>query len=973
MRSFIFIILLFPFYSFAQTQNSSPFGPTLSDLTIDISNVVLETPDTTLQDQSSAGVVLSQARDLSDLAITNTCSTTIGVTEQSTNDSIQVVLADSDISGLPYIQQIASLIQQHPSLAQYRNEISSYSSLLMAYRESLVQSQNRQYENDDGVILLSPPEVDGDGAKETANNGITPIAPGQSPDAYIESLSSTDLALLVSGFAQDRYQLYLPPGLLTIETVAHRIARDQNNLASAFRGVSDLSMDEKLGIIHVLSNRVSEDRGAGSTQISRTQRIGQYFSSAGFNDGVIVRERVRNQEKISLYVYSESEQRMVRHIYDGPSGTIANTPEQGFYSLTGNQIENDSVSELYRGVLQGELIAGTPSAWQQTYVPTDNTHVSFNPPVIVTPAPSNVPNFEATPAPAELTGSATFNLRTGSGAGLITSENVNLIQSRTTQFTNLDQVNLPLANTNGGLNLGQGKPQGPNPLGLGVDGGNGQSVLPTNNDIYALGLNTNAQNGSTTLSLGTSNSNGVEAYGLNLSGTVNPDADNTVRGSAFYQNNPQTGNLRSYGASINRDDCNLRGRSFFSIDNSDNTDPQNIVRGTRFTGELEANSNRCRNTESGVSARLGTAIPVGDSDTVIGTVNLDSDDGVTGYSTGYSTTTDGGTTLTAGVVNNQAGNTSAVRVDRTNTNIILSNNRTNNGLDTNTFEVRQNFDPILPDNVNAVGQATIVRGDTGSSNTFNLNTAVAPGGREDDLRILSTVTLQNRQGPNGEDISNTVRADFNINDTVAFNGNDIGAYRTGVTLDRSRTPQSTTNRETYNAEITLGADRLGNTNDSLGGLSSSLSVTYIDEQTINFDLANLGEQGGDNKKQTVVMPITTDPTGSVTNRERIETRITIQHTFDGPLNLDGVARVGAEYFRETLTRGGTLDVPSTRNGYELGGEVELYDPVSNRTYYASLIRTDSQVDNSDMFTNRYVSQDRDGSEVRFMVGLRLQR
>ncbi len=972
MRNFFIYILFFPVICFAQSQDSSPFDPTLSGLTADISNIFLETPDATTQDQNVAGRILSQARDLRELATTNTCLTTIGITEQNGDEEVEIVLADSNISGLPYLLQISSLIQQHPSLAQYRNEISSYSSLLMAYRESLAQRQNRQYENDDGVILLSRPEVDVDGAKETASNGITPIAPGQSPDAYIESLSSTDLALLVSRFAQDRYQLYLPPGLLTIETVAHRIARDQNNLASAFRGVSELSMDERLGIIHVLSNRVSEDRGAGSTQISRTQRIGQYFSSAGFNDGVVVRERVRNQEKISLYVYSESEQRMVRHIYDGPSRTIANTPEQGFYSLTGNQIENESVSELYRGVLQGELIAGAPSAWQQTYVPTDNTQVSFNPPVVVTPAPSSVPNFEATPAPAELTGSASFNLRTGTGAGLITSENVNLIQSPTTQFTNLEPINLPLAN-GAGASARQGKPAGPNPLGLGVGGGNGQSVLPTNNDIYELGLNTNAQNGATTISLGTSNSNGIEAYGLNLSGTVNPDADNTVRGSAFYQNNPETGNLRSYGASLNRDDCNLRGRSFFSIDNSDNTDPQNIVRGTRFTGEVAANSDRCRNTESGVSARFGATIPVGDSDTIIGTVNLDSNDGVNGYSTGYSTTTDGGTTLTAGVVNNQAGNTSAVRVDRTNTNIILSNNRTNNGLDTNTYEVRQNFDPILPDNVNAVGQATIVRGDTGSSNTFNLNTAVAPGGREDDLRILSTVTLQNRQGPNGEDISRTVRADFNINDTVAINGNDIGAYRTGVTLDRSRTPQSMTNRETYNAEITLGADNLGNANDSLGGLSGSLSVTYTDEQMVNFNLANLGEQGGDSKKQAVVMPITTDPTGSVTNRERIDTRITIQHTFDGPLNLDGVARVGAEYFRETLTRGGTLDIPSTRNGYELGGEVELYDPVSNRTYYASLIRTDSQVDNSDMFTNRYVSQDRDGSEVRFMVGLRLQR
>lgn len=985
MRYVFVLILLLPIIGFGQTPDSSPFNEVLVDLTSAASRIVIETPQVSPQDRLRARTILSQAQSLDELAETNRCSTIIGVTEHEEGQEIRVNLADSDISGLPFHLQMSSLIQQYPSLEQHRDQIGTYSSLLTAYRESLISAADSRFIDENGVRRLlaqnqGEPAENND-ASQVFSKSLTGVSSlsqipamsqGQSADEYINSLNSTDLALLLSRFAQDRYQLYLPAGLLTIETVSNRIAQNTQNLANAFRGVGSLSLQERLGIIHVLSNRVREDVGAGSTEMSRTQRIGQYFSNAGFSDGIIVRERVRNQEKISLYVYNEAEGRMVRHVYEGDSSTIINSAEQGFFGLDGRPISNSSVSGFYRAVLQDELIAGPPHAWTQGYVPTDETQVSFSGPSVVTPTDNGLPIIGATPTPgARVQGAAAINLRTGVGSGLITGDNANLIRPTNNAFTDIGEVNLPLASSTNG-SIGD-KPSGPNPIGLALGGNAGLAELPESNNILIMGLNTDTQSGDTTVNVGASRSNGEEAYGINFNSTFRPEGEDSLTGNAFIQNNPIEGNLRSYGASLTRDNCNTRARGFFSVDNSDTSDPENIVRGTRFTGEVSGNISNCRNGTSGVTGRFGTSVPVGDSDTVVATVELDSNEGLSGYSANYSTTTEGGTTLTAGVVRNGSGDTNAIRVDRTNTNIILSNNTTTDGTTTNTLIARQNLDPLLPDNVNAVGTITLVRGDGGSSNTYDLQSAVAPFGEEDSLLVTVRYTRQDRRDNNDQLLRNSTRTTFNIFDTVEFDDREIGSLQAGAVFEQERTPGSTTDRQVYNAQLTIGADSSGNPNDSVGGLSANLGVTYTDEQTVSFNLANLGEQdkGGKGSIATIT-PVATDSLGNATDRTRFETRLSVQQTFDGPGNYEAAARVGVAYFTENLSRGGTIDMVESRQGLEIGGEVEIYDPASNGIFYASLIRSDTEIGNPQIFRNREFSQFED-SETRFLVGFRVRR
>lgn len=842
-----FIALFFiSFTTHAQSgSDEAPFTGII-DLTRDVGDVLVAGGEVEAGQQ-----LQNQAIDLANLAANQRCNVTAGLIDAEITEGNNVTLPAYAIPGAPYNDQIAALAEANQRVAQIRDQIYPFVNLL----ESYARNQNVDSFND---------------------------------------VDSTDLATRLSQYAATTFGLHLPKGLLLVETIRDRFTRNPNDLAKAFSGVSKLTLTERADIIHNLAGRVSEDLGAGDTDLSRTTRVAQYFSNSGLSEGYILHEENGRTAKFTIIVRDAGSNQFIRYEHIPLRPQINRS--QSFLSLNGTPVTAEQVSSGFRPIITAQLTAEAPRVWSE-YQPPRDTRVTAQLPtaVEVTPTPSNdgqqvapvsvtgITNPLATPTPTyELSGPAGVTITQGTIGSVQTYSPT---QIRTID-TNITTVQLPdYRNPNSVVN----KPEGSNPLGL---------VNPNQprGGIVQTTIATNAERDGVSMRIAGSEFDGQRTLGG--SSLLQTDQNgSSIQANGFFQQDNEYGFSGQYRADANS--RFVQGRSFFTLDTSDNSDPENPVRGIRMTAVIDGSTlTNQEGTTSDLRGTIATDIPIGTSDTLRTAVTLDDDDGISNATGIYSTNVTDNTRLSVAGSTGTAGDTVAARIVRDNTTVTASTGTDSDGNRNNTVSVGQGV--TIGERVRGYGLVQIQDGDLQSSVLQAGTIEITPGAiLSEDGRVIVTVTDSDRFDANGVQTQDQTTQSFTVIDTISDTVNfDITYLNT-----QTETQTSSSNRDQYSGRVTYGVDRDGNPINQDGGFVASLGSTYTQERTIASSNPKTGEAGG--LGQSTRWELDGTAGYSARNREN-----------GSSFRVDG----GYTYMNEVITQGGTIVSTTDSEGFRLSGE-----------------------------------------------------
>lgn len=853
IRLFSILLLLFSKLCFAENQsNQSPFNDNLQDLSITVSDIVTEI-------NPSLGQGLeNDIIDLASVVNSNTCETQLGIIS---SDPSHITFPSYNIPGAAYNLQIADLLRDATELDRFRDEIYPFFNLVATY------------------------------ARE---NGLQ----------NLDAVTSTDLAQRLSEFAASRYNLHFPKGILLVEVISLRIARDPANLGRAFGGVSELSLTEKTEILHHIINRIDNDPNAQGSELDRFNRSAAYFRSAGLSEGIIINENHLGQNRYTLLVKDESGS-FIRHSYSPTARTIE--PRQRFSRLDGSEINAEDVPSEYRGIVAAQLMSERPpTAWSRPNIqnPDENPITLQTPNIVIEPAPTPqvngqegvIPvyiqglNQETPPATARVEGQGGITYRTGSlpSAQTYSQAEINELD------TNISTIELP----NFRNPRADEKKEITNILGL-------TNRDAPNGEIFEASIATvGATDGVVLRTIGSSN-DGVTTRGFSTLYQESGDQD-ILEGSAFIQQGDDFGLSGRY-----RTDQNgtlIEGRSFLTLDTTDRTDPDNIVRGVSVTAITNF---RSQTTETGnvtqLDTTLSTDIPVGEDDTIRTMVNIDSDTGFNGAAALYETNLSEDVDLSLAGEVGQNGRSLSARVETEDTIVALRNEENNQGQIQNTITLGRDLDFILPENVEGYVVAERSQGDIENRSTistaFNINPGII---LSDDGRVIISSVDSSRENPNGGLIENQSNRSFTVMDTIGTMTNFDLSYTTSNT----ETPNTVTNRDIVAGRLTYGVDREGQPIEreqspfaAQRGVRGSLGAQYTSEDSTTSAVG---------KGNT---------TPGATTREEFRVNADIGYTEvnrlrNTSLSLSG----GTEYIYEVVRNGGTLVSETEQNGFRIASE-----------------------------------------------------
>ncbi len=775
---FSIILILFSKLCFAEnTSSQTPFDTSLQTLSLSVSDVVT-TIDPALGNTLEADVI-----DLSNVINSNSCQTQIG----EINESSGVDIPAYSIPGATYNLQMAALLRDAPELSAFADEIYPFFNLMAAYaNENNLQN--------------------------------------------LESISSVELAQKLSEFASKKYKLHMPKGVLLVEVINQRIIRDPTKLALAFGGVSALSLNEKTEILHQVINRMDEDPITSSAvPLDRTKRMASYFSQVGLSQGLIINENHRGVNRYTIIVKDTTSGKFVRNSYTPTHRTLGDRQE--FLQLNGTSLKPELVPEDYRDVVSSQLLSQKdPEVWS---IPTNDRRPSpitiQTPQVVTSPREQTglVPlqiqglNQEIIPDEARVDGDAGITFRTGSlpTAQTFTPVNVNVID------TDINDVEIPNY-----LNPNQNnRRQQSNILGL------TQSNSP-NGEILETSLSTVTANEGLVLRAVGSRSNGSSSHGFSSLVETGRNGQ-TIEGSGFYQDGQDFGVSGRYRNTL--DGRLIEGRSFFTIDTSDNSDPENPSRGISVTAITNYRSLETElDTTTSLNTTIATNIPVGQNDLVRTIVTVDADQGITNAAGLYSTQVSDTTRLSVSAQTNEAGQNVSGRVANTNTVVAVTNEVTTLGQTQNTVTLGQNLDSVLPNDVQGFVRVERSDGDIEQRTTIGSSFNIEPGVILSDRgQIVISTNDSTRNAPNGELIQDQSSRSYTVMDTISTETNFDLRYVTS----RTGTPNTEVDRNEYGMRLTYGVDRQGNPTATNDGIVGSVNATYVTEDTDSDDPISNGQ------------------------------------------------------------------------------------------------------------------------------------
>tara|TARA_R110000868_G_scaffold202649_7_gene450372 strand:- start:2211 stop:4835 length:2625 start_codon:yes stop_codon:yes gene_type:complete len=830
--------LLFSFNLHAQ----APFDANIINLTTSVSDIVATT------DPGSGQSLRAQAVELSQFVSQQSCSSFIGI-QVNEGESSRVELAAYEIPGAPYNDQMQALINQFPQFSSLHSNIYPFRNLLGAYARSL---------------------------------GVN----------HLRDKSSTDLASGLSEFAAKEYQLYLPKGLLLVEVIKDRLADDPSALPFAMQGVAALSINERAEIIHHLSARISTDSAAGSTDLERQQRISQYFTNAGFTEGLLIHEQHQGQTKYSILVKDKTSGEFIRNTYMPTARTFTQT--QSFYNLNGTAITAADIPEEFREVVTAQLISGTPPAVWSEYQPREDGPSRLT---VQTPSVTVVPEGQENTSgvlPITITGldenqdPATLQIQGDAGLTYTTGNVDRVVTFSPSEIrnidTNINEIIVPnFLNPQETARIKQ-----VNQLGL-------SNLNAPNGEIFQTSLATvSATNGAVFRAAG-SRSDGTNVQGFSNMMQLD-DNGNTMDASGFIQNGNDFGVSGRY--QVSPTGSITEGRGFFNLDTTNRNSAGEVVsRGVNFTGVLNYRShNHNGENTTTLGGTIGADIPVGESDTVRTVASLDADQGITNVAASYNTNISDSTRLSVIGETGNNGTSVASRIQNNNTTAVVRTTIDAQGNQTNAAAVGQNLQAVLPDNVEGFVLVGVETGDLGTTTRQVATFAVTPGVLlTEDGRIGYTVSTSNRTNATGDLVQDQTTQTFVVTDSIGTINWDLN-----YTIADTRSPGSVSNRTSLTNRVTYGVDRNGRPLDANGGVVGSLTSSITQEDTLG-----------------------SNPKSGDTTQNSQQFRVNATAGYTSGTNLNGRSygvNGGLEFMREVVSVGGTVQSTTENRNFRIGTE-----------------------------------------------------
>jgi len=847
MKIAFFITLFFSISNLCFASNESlqnPFDPTLQNLSFDISEVVTNI-DENLGQELGAEVI-----DIANVVNTNSCKTQIG----EINESSQVEFPAYNIPGMAYNLQMEALLRDVPELSQFREQLYPFHNLLAAYANA---------------------------------NGLQ----------NLNSKSSTELATIMNEFARKEFGLHLPKGILLVEIINTRIIREPNNLGLAFGGVASLPLNERTEILHHVINRIDEDPNSSTIPLERTKRMASYFTASGLNQGLILLENHQGVNRYTIIAKDEQSGQFVRNSYTPAARTQERRQE--FLQLDGRPLSPEQVPVEFRGIITPQLLSqSAPEIWSvPASVNTDPSPITVQTPTLV-PVPGSTISTEQNgvvplnvrglneveqPDSIEVQGEGSLTFRSGTLPRVQTFSpvNVNVVD------TNISEIRMPNF-VNPQLNINKEKP---NALGLNL------TNQPRGN-IFETSLATVSQTEGVVLRAAGSTNNGITSMGF---GSLVETGSNgsTLEGNGFIQRGEDFGLSGRYRS----DDNNtlFEGRSFLTFNTSDNTDPDNPIRGISVTAisNYRYQSNAAGSTTD-FNTTLSTDIPVGQTDLIRTAVTVDANDGITNAAGLYRTQVSDTTQLSlSGQIVDESGRTLSGRLENENTAITLTNYESRQGQIQNTLVAGQNLDSLLPDNTQGYVRFERSTGDLEDRTVLSTAVSIDPGIiLSEDGRIIISTNDTRRNAPDGTLIENGSIRSFTVMDTI---GSDINFDLSYVNTN-TNTNNAQTNRNVYGGRLTYGVDRNGNPISQNGGIVGSIDARYTNENT-------LGEANP--KKLTS------------SNQYREEYNLSGNIGYSERNNNSGSSfniTAGTDYRYEVIRNGGTIVSTTEDQGFRIASE-----------------------------------------------------
>lgn len=840
MKYIFWVLLLASQLCLAQDNSEeTPFSSNLQNLSLSVGEIVSEI------DLPAGQQLQAQVIELARLTNNRPCSFQVGTIEAG--PEVKVKLAAYDIPGAPYDDQILALANDVTEINQIRDQIYPFINLVAAYAQSI--------------------------------NAST-----------LNDLSSTDLAQKLSEFAATRHQLYLPKGLLLVAAIKHRINLRATNMAQAFSGVSELSLEERTDILHHMAAAIDSDSGAGSNDFQHLQRVATYFTHSGFSQGIVIKENHNGQTKYSILVQDPTSKQFIKHTYMPTARTF--DQKQDFFNLNGESVEASNIPLEYRPLITQQLLSNRPPAvWSEYQSNQPNrSAITVQPPTVaVVPATTQTSTTVAAPVIQgldQVTSETSQNSLAVTGDASITATGGSLAQPLTYSPTAITDIATTTEITQ--INI-------PNYLNPQADIRREQNnILGVTNLDAPVGTFTQTSLSSVAASQGVvarfsgSTNNGQVMQGL--SGLVETGSDgSTFDASGFLQNSDNFGVTGRYQSGPNG--TIIDGRSFFSVDTGDTSDSENPVRGVRVTGI----ANYSIGTTNSLNGILSADIPVGDNDTVRTVTTLDDQQGITNVAGSYRTNITEDTSLSVAAATGIAGQSTSMRLETPNTIVTGRTVVNSEGNRTNAVALGRDLDAVLPESMDGYALVEIENGDTGSRTSGTTTFSVTPGVLlSDSGRIVMSANQTQRNDAEGNPVQSQSSQTFAVTDSVGMINWDLSYVN-----NNSRTPVSTSDRDSVTARLTYGVDRNGAPIDGNDGIVGSVENSYTTERNQSEVVS---EQG---------------------SSEQYRLSATAGYSSTNPNNQSSLSVTGGvDYLREVIRSGGTIISEREETGFRLGAEYE---------------------------------------------------